>query len=89
MQKTQLPEKQNRLRIKGVFFFTRIPKWCLLAFANLTLCITSPHPTPPHHQPGFPFFMILLYSQSGNHPENNLAKFGYKLDIKVVGKKKQ
>jgi hypothetical protein len=26
---------------------------------------------------------ILLCSQSGDHPENNLAKFGYILDIKL------
>jgi hypothetical protein len=29
---------------------------------------------------------ILLCSQSGDHPENNLAKFGYILDIKVENK---
>jgi hypothetical protein len=48
-----------------------------VGFANPTLCIT---PTP-----GFPFYSrFLLYSQkSGNHPENNLAKFGYILDIKL------
>jgi hypothetical protein len=52
-----------------------------VGFANPTLCITP--------RPGFPFFFtILLYSQKSgnNHPENNLAKFGYILDIKV-GKK--
>jgi len=28
-------------------------------------------------------FKDFLISQSGNHPENNLAKFGYIIDMKV------
>jgi hypothetical protein len=32
--------------------------------------------------------MILWCSQSGHHPENNLAKFGYILDMKVEKKSK-
>jgi hypothetical protein len=30
---------------------------------------------------------MLSCSQSGDHPENNLAKFGYMLDMKVEKKK--
>jgi hypothetical protein len=30
---------------------------------------------------------ILSCSQSGDHPENNLAKFGYMLDMKVEKKR--
>jgi len=30
--------------------------------------------------------MILWCSQSGHHPENDLAKFGYMLDMKVEKK---
>jgi hypothetical protein len=37
---------------------------------------------------GFHLVRILCCSQSGNHPENNLAKFGYILDMKV-GKQKR
>jgi len=33
------------------------------------------------------FLRILWCSQSGDHPENNLAKFGYILDMKI-GKRK-
>jgi hypothetical protein len=35
--------------------------------------------------PGF-LLRILWWSQSGNHPENDLAKFGYILDMKVEKK---
>jgi hypothetical protein len=35
------------------------------------------------------FLSILWCNQSGNHPENNLAKFGYILDMKVGKKKKK
>jgi hypothetical protein len=38
--------------------------------------------------PGF-LLRILRWSQSGNHPENDLAKFGYILDMKVFFSKKQ
>jgi hypothetical protein len=38
-------------------------------------------------QAGF-LLRILWYNQSGDHPESNLAKFGYILDMKVEGKKK-
>jgi hypothetical protein len=31
--------------------------------------------------------MILWCSQSGDLPENNLAKFGYVIDMKIGGKK--
>jgi hypothetical protein len=37
-------------------------------------------------EPGF-LLRILRFSQNGDHPENNLAKFGYIIDSKV-GKKK-
>jgi hypothetical protein len=37
-------------------------------------------------QAGF-LLRILWCNQSGNHPESNLAKFGYILDMKVEGKK--
>ncbi len=37
-------------------------------------------------QAGFPF-RILWCSQSGDHPENNLVKFGDILDMKVAKKK--
>jgi hypothetical protein len=33
--------------------------------------------------------MILWYSQSGDRPENNLAKSGYVPDMKVEKKKKK
>jgi len=33
------------------------------------------------------FLRILWHSQSGNHSKNNLAKFGYILDMKVEKKK--
>jgi hypothetical protein len=39
-----------------------------------------------HWGAGF-LFRILLFSQSGNHPEINLANFGYILDLKVSPKK--
>jgi hypothetical protein len=39
-----------------------------------------------HWGPGF-LFRILLFSQSGDHPEINLAKFDYILDLKVSPKK--
>jgi hypothetical protein len=39
-----------------------------------------------HWGPGF-LFRILLFSQSGDHPEINLAKFGYILDLKVSPQK--
>jgi hypothetical protein len=29
------------------------------------------------------FFSILWCSQSGNHPSKDLAKFGYKIDMKI------
>jgi hypothetical protein len=37
--------------------------------------------------PGF-LLRILWYSQSGDHPESNLAKFSYILDTKVGKTKK-
>jgi len=30
--------------------------------------------------------MLLWWSQSGDHPENNLSKFGYILDMKLAKK---
>jgi hypothetical protein len=53
-----------------------------VGFANPTLCITP--------RLGFPFFVTICYIArrvASNHPENNLAKFGYILDIKVDPKK--
>ncbi len=41
-----------------------------------------------HWKAGF-LLRILWCSQSGNHPQNNLAKFGYILNMKVQKKKKK
>jgi hypothetical protein len=35
------------------------------------------------HQAGFLFFPILLCSQNDDHPQEDLAKFKYKLGMKV------
>ncbi len=34
-------------------------------------------------------FSILLCSQTGNHPQEDLAKYGYRLDMKVDLKKNE
>jgi len=46
--------------------------------------IPCPHPpTPPENPPSRPTTFTTRVNEIGDHPENNLAKFGYIPDMKV------